>query len=174
MVEQVARPGMEHTDHPDTASDEAWIQGQYLQRLCGGAKQDVVETFLVAACQGSQGIGERKGDHKVRERQQETRVVVQPCFGLVILALGTVSILAGVVAVMVLLTWRTVKELAAKSLGATLLDVPYGVKMRGRHAVTELGSVRCAVDAEDVSKLYHHRSQKMRLMVTSPGCFPQV
>jgi len=76
MVEQVARPGMEHTDHPDTASDEAWIQGQCLQCLCGGAKQDGRDTFLVAACKGSQGIGERKGDHKVRERQQETLVVV--------------------------------------------------------------------------------------------------
>ncbi len=106
---------------------------------------------------GSQGIGARKGDHKVRERQQETRVVMQPCFGLVILALGTVSMLAGVIAVMVSLTWRTGKELAAKSLGATLLDVPHGVKMRGRHTVAEFGSVRCAVDAEDVSNLYHSR-----------------
>ena len=41
MGEQVASPGMEHTDHPETASEEAGIQGQGLQRLCGGAKQDV-------------------------------------------------------------------------------------------------------------------------------------
>ena len=142
------------------------------RRSGGGAQQEVVETFLVAACQGSQGTGERKGDQKVREGQQETRVVVPPGVGLVMLARRTVSMLAGVRAGMVLLTWRTVKELAAKSLGATLLDVLHGVKMRGRHAVAACGAVRCAVEAEEVSNLSHHRSRKMRLMVASPSCSP--
>ena len=94
----------------------------------------------------------------MREGQQKTRVVWQPGFGLVILALGTVSILARVIAVMMLLTALTGKELATKSLSVTLLDVLHGPQMRGRHPVAKRRAVRWAVDAEDVSEFDHHRS----------------
>jgi len=59
---------------------------------------------------------------------------------------------------MVLLTRLTVKELAAESVRAALLDVLHGPKMSGRHPVATLSAVLGAVDAEDISYLYHHRS----------------
>jgi hypothetical protein len=86
--------------------------------------------------------------------------------GLVILAFGTVPILAGVVAVMMLLARLTVQEVAAESLSAALLDVLHGPQMRGRHPVAKLCAVLRAVEAEDVSDLYHHRSLIRRHAIT--------
>lgn len=89
-------------------------------------------------------------------------VVFQPSLGLVIPALRTVPMLAGVVAVMVLLTRLTVQEVATERFSAALLNVLYGLQMRGRHPVAKLSAVLGAVEAEDVGYLYHHRSLMRR------------
>jgi hypothetical protein len=124
----------------------------------------------VAAGRRSQFIRECEGHQEVRHRQQETLLVLQPELGLVILALGTVPVLAGVKAVVILLAVVTVIDLAAKPGRAARLDVLHGPTMRGRHPVAKLGSVRGAMKAEDVSQLHHQRSLMRRLMASEASC----
>ena len=126
----------------------------------------MVEGLLVRARKNSEGIREGKGDHEMRHRQEQSLLVFQPRLGLVILALRTVPILAGVVAVMVLLTRLTGQEVATESFSAARLNVLHGPQMRGRHPVAKLRAVLGAVDAEDVSYLYHHRSLMKRHVIT--------
>ena len=66
---------------------------------------------------------------------------------------------------MVLLTRLTGKEVAAERLRAALLNVLHGPQMRGWHPVAKLSTVRGAVDAEDVSEFYHHRSLMERHVI---------
>jgi hypothetical protein len=61
-------------------------------------------------------------------------------------------------------------ELAAKSLGAALLDLLHGPEMRGGHAVSEFRSVVGTVEAEDLGDLDHQRSVKRRSRVSAAIC----
>jgi hypothetical protein len=170
MIAQVARPGMEHAHHRNPAADESWVQSQCLYSLGGGPKQEVVHRLLVAACQRPELIRERKGHQEMGDRQQQTLLVCQPLLGLVILTLGAVSILAGVIAVVGLLAWLTVIEVAAKTLRAALLDVVQSPQMRRGHPVAKFGPVLGAMVVEDVSEFDHHRSAMRRVMTCAPSC----
>jgi hypothetical protein len=80
------------------------------------------------------------------------------------LAFGTVAVLAGMVAVLVVVAVFTVVDLTAKRFGTALFDGLHRTEMALRHLVPELGSVLRAVDAEDLSKLCYDRSSMRRLM----------
>ena len=124
----------------------------------------------MAAGQPSEFLRERKGHHEVRHRQQQTLLVFQPLLGLVLLALGTVPVLTGVVAVMIRLAGLTVIDLAAERLRAALLNVLHGPPMTGQHPVAKLRAVLGAMDAENIRDLHHHRSPMRRLMASAPRC----
>jgi len=168
MGAPVAGPGMAHPDHRDTAADAPWIQGQFLSCLRRGAQQDVVESLLVTTCHGSEFSRECEGHHDVSDWPQHTLLVFQPCLGWAILARGTMPVLTGVVAVMVVSACVTVIELAAKRRSAARLNVVQGAQMRGEPPVATLRSVVGAMEAADVSALDHHRARMRRLMACAP------
>jgi hypothetical protein len=86
---------------------------------------------------------------------QESLLLFEPLVGLLILALGTVTILAGVIAVALRLALRAVIELAAESLGAALFNVAHGAAVRGQQLLAELLPVGSAMQPEDVSQFQH-------------------
>ena len=110
------------------------------------------------AGQSSEVLRERKSDQERRHGQQHTLVVFQPRVGLVMLACGTVPLRAGVVALMVVLTLLTGKEVATERLRAALRNVVHSPQMRSRYPVAKPRAVRGAVDAEEVCTLSHHRA----------------
>jgi hypothetical protein len=124
----------------------------------------------VAAGQLSEFRRERKGHHEVRHRQQETILVFQPLLGLIMLALGTVPVLTGVVAVVVHLAGLTMIDLAAEGLRAAPFNVLHGPQMTRQHPVAKFRAVPGAMDAENLRDLHHHRSPRRRLMASAPRC----
>jgi hypothetical protein len=130
----------------------------------------VVDGLVVGASQNAELLRESESEHEVVDRQKQTLLVFQPQLSLVILALGTVAMLAGMVTVMVFLALVTEIESSAKSLGAALLDLLHRPEMRSGHPVSEFCSVVGTVEAEDVGDLDHQRSVIRRLMSCEAIC----
>jgi hypothetical protein len=97
-------------------------------------------------------------------------LVLEPLVGLIILAFWTVAVLAGMVAVLVLLALVAEIELAAKRLGAAAFDVLHRPEMRRRHSVLEFRPIGRPVEAEDVGDLDHQSSVIRRLMASVASC----
>ena len=97
-------------------------------------------------------------------------MVIEPLVRLIILALWTVAVLAGVVAVEALLALVTEIELAAKRLGAAVFDSVHRPEMRRRHPVSELRPIFRTMEAEDVGDLDHQRSLIRRSMRSAASC----
>jgi hypothetical protein len=75
---------------------------------------------------------------------------LEPLIGLLVLALGTVTVLTGVIAVTLLLAVGAEIELAAATLGAAGFNVLHGPQMRRQHPVTELQAIGGTMQPQDV------------------------
>jgi hypothetical protein len=60
------------------AADKAGIAGEFLKSSSGGAEREIVNQFLVAACELAQGVGQGESDQEVRHGQQELLLASQP------------------------------------------------------------------------------------------------
>lgn len=101
---------------------------------------------------------ERKGEQEVGHRQEQLLLSAQPLLASLILALGTVAVPAGVVAVLDFVTLRTVINMTAKGLCAAVLHGPHRLPMSGRQSLVILLPIRRSIAAEDSGQLYHDKS----------------
>jgi hypothetical protein len=91
-------------------------------------------------------------------------VPLEPLMGGTVLACGPVAVLAGMLAILVVVAVFTVGDLAAKRFGTALCDGLQRTEMAVRHLVPALGSGLRAMDAEARSHLDQDRSSMRRLM----------
>ncbi|MDZ7362283.1 MAG: hypothetical protein ONB46_16420 [candidate division KSB1 bacterium] len=118
MIRQIARPGLQHAEEAGLAADEFRIARQFLQGRRRSLKEKAVEERLVAARHGIECIRQREGEHKVRHRQQQGALHLEPFIGLVVATFWTMPILAGVITVAIFLARFAEKDLAAEFFGA--------------------------------------------------------
>jgi hypothetical protein len=78
------------------------------------------------------------------------------------------TVLAGVIAVEVVVAIITEVERAAKQWSAAGFNVSHGAKVRGEHSRAKLSAVLFAMLSEYVGKLDHHISPRMELMASAP------
>src|SRR5712691_12959306 len=123
MIEELAGPGVEYSDHAEVGADEPRVLSQLLQSSGGSAKEQIVDQLLMAAGERAQLCGQGKGDKEVMSGQQQLLLLFEPIIGLLILALGTMPVLAGVITVALRLALTAEIELAAETLGAAGFNV---------------------------------------------------
>jgi len=80
---------------------------------------------------------------------------MDPLVGLIVLALGAVTVFAGMVLVVFLVALRAAVEVPAEGLGATGADVSDSPPVAWQEPLVVLGYVVRAMQAEDVRQLRH-------------------
>ena len=106
---------MQDADRAELPADEAGI-GPTPRGGCGSSKQQVVDQARVLLGDAAQCGGRREGEQEVGCGQQQVLLFPQPALGSGVLALGTVTVAARVVAVTRFVTSRTVIDMAAQGL----------------------------------------------------------
>ena len=150
MVGEVASPGVQNADQTELSADKTGVLCQKLCCSCRGLKEQVIDKRLVTAGEWAQGGGDGEGEHEVRDWQQKILLFLQPFLGFVILALGAMTVAAGVVAVLGLVALRAGVDLPTQSWCAALLDGAHGPSVAGEKTIGVFLAVGRAVLAEDV------------------------
>jgi hypothetical protein len=86
----------------------------------------------------------------MRDRQAESLLSGQPLFPGLILTLGTMTIAAGMIAVLALLTVITIIDVTAQAFGATVFDGRHRLLMARQHLLSIFGPVGWTVTLEDI------------------------
>jgi len=129
VIAELAGPGMQYSDQAQLSADEPWVLSQLLEGGSGSAEEQIVDCFLIAPGNRAQLGRQGESYQEVMSGQEQVLLLSQPLIGLLILALGTVAVLAGVVTVALRLALLTEIELAAATLGAAAFNVLHGPAM---------------------------------------------
>jgi hypothetical protein len=150
MVGQVASPGVQDTDQTELSPDKTGVLGQMLCCSRRGTKEQVIDKRLVTAGEWAQGGGQGEGEHEVRDWQQKILLFLQPFLGFVVLALGAVTVPAGVVAELKLVALRAGVDLPTQGGCAAQLNSAHSPSMAVEQAIGVFLAIGRAVAAEYV------------------------
>ncbi len=145
-------PGMQN--HRKTNVTAEILVPELLQELRGGVDEELEEDFLIEAHQWVEDMIDREDDMIVVDGQQPFLLLLQPLGLLEGPALWAVTILAGFVVELPLLTHRTFFHHTTHGRRATLHDRTHCFRLLIRKAVC--ASVFAHVFAEDLSHVVLH------------------
>jgi len=111
MLGHIPRPGLQDADRPHLSADETWIEPQLLRSFGGEAKEQIIEQLLMAAGGLAQFFWESKGQHDIRDWQQQSLLLLKPFLPPLVLALRAMTVAVGVIAVTHLLALRAIVHL---------------------------------------------------------------
>ncbi len=157
MVEQRARPGVEHREHPGTRPEVARVGGELEERGGGRGHEQAVDELLMRPGERPQLGRQGEGEQEVGAGQQAGPLPVQPAPGLVPVTRGAVPVATGVVAVLAGAAVITRPDVPAEGGGATGGDVAQGAALRGQQRGPVEPLVDLAHRANDVRELEHGR-----------------
>jgi hypothetical protein len=126
------------------------VRGERDERLGGGAEQDGVEVFLMAADEFPQLLGHGEDDVKIGDRQQFLTPLLQPCRGILAVAFGATTVATGVVDIMLLATVITLQQVPSQDFCATVADIFDRPPMAGEQIRPEPVQVSTAIPPKDI------------------------
>ena len=142
-------PRVEHREEPDLRAHVAGIGGDGLQGLGDRAEQDAVDDRFVLQGDRRDGGGHGEDDVEVLAVEQVGRAGLDPRGAREALALGTMTIAAGVVPDAPMAAAVALLDMAAERGGPTLRDGSHHAALRRREGGPDPGPKRVAVAAED-------------------------
>ena len=155
MIDQRPRPGVQDGQDADQAADVVGIPGQLDQGFGGGLHQEAVEDLLVTPHQGTESFREGEDHVEVGNWEEFRPSGREPLFRVFRVALGTASVPAGVIGVLLVAAMIAGEDVAAQGGGAAVLEVFQGPAMAGQNVRAEPLEILPAVAAEDVGHLGH-------------------
>lgn len=159
MEGEGARPGVEHSENAQAATDPLAVVGELLDSGCGLSQEDGIGEVLMGASEPAQFGRQGEGEQIVGAGQEAGAQLLEPASGLVLVTLGAVSVAAGVVGVVEGRTVATAKQRAAQRGCSAPDDVVHGAQVRWQDATCEGFSVRRSGAAENVRELDHGGSR---------------
>jgi hypothetical protein len=168
MGAQVARPGLQHPNHPNLSTGRplgtARIGSELLECRGRAAEEHAVHLARVLACEGSELGGQGKGHQEVGHPQEQGVLLGQPGLSLFMLAGGTVAIATGVIGVAHRGTAGTGVDVPAQCLRPALLNRGHCCALAGRESCADVLTVGGAIPPKDLAKGDHRICSSKSLM----------
>jgi hypothetical protein len=158
LVGQGAGPSVEDAQDTNQAAHLVRLQGEGEERLGRSAQQHVVQVLLVAADEFVELLRQRPDHMTVGHGSQILPPRCQPHLGVLMMALGTTPIAAGMVGIMLLPAVITRQQMATQDLGPAVHDLIHGTAMTGQQIRAEPLLIGGTVGPEDVRHLWHART----------------
>ncbi len=157
MVAAGLVPGVEHAGHADLAADETVVMGQFDNSGGRGLEQDRVDDLLVGTGQDSQFCRQGGGNEEMGDGQKLPLLFVQPKLGVIVAALWTVPVFAGVIAVdyVAAVLIRAEVGVATHCFGTAVFDVAHGPELAGQNLASVSFSVLRPMAAQDLRQFRH-------------------
>ena len=100
MEDEGARPGVEHAQYSELRAESLGMGGQILQGFGGERKEEVQRQLLMRTEKPPQWFRNGEGHQEVRcGQEQPGALALEPGVGIGLTALGTVTVIAGMIAV---------------------------------------------------------------------------
>ena len=145
-------PGVQ--DHREADLATQILVSEFLQELRSGVDEELEEDFLIEAHEWVEDMIDGEDDMKVVDGEQPFLLLFQPLGFLEGTALGTMSVFAGFVVELQLLTYRTFLHHTAHGRRATLQDRIHHFRLLIRK--TMCASILAQMFAEDLSHVVLH------------------
>jgi hypothetical protein len=134
------------------------IGGQFYQGLGSGFDQDIVEFGLSGTQKRAQFLRHGEDQVKVFDTEQLGSSSFQPDLGLLMMALGTAAVTAGVIGVVHPSTVIALKDMSTHPFRTAMNNIIHGPTMAGKHILPVLRSVLTTVAYENIRQFRHGRS----------------
>jgi len=165
MLFQGAGPGVEHGEDAEFAADELPVAAEFQERLGRGLHEDGVELLLVAANDVSQLRRQREDEVEVAGGQKLRFPFLKPPPGVVAVALGTASVLAGMVRVLLMAANNAFVQMSAHAFCAAGENVGKSPLVARQHSVAEFIQILFPVSGYDIGKLDHGERLAIRWLM---------
>jgi hypothetical protein len=146
---------MQNRHHANATADIMGIGCQLENRVGGGLDEQTVNVFLMPARKCPQLMRQRKYHMIIRYRQEFLLPRVEPRLGLVLVALRTTSVTAGVIRILLsaaVIAFEYVASHRGRTTSEYILEC---TSMTGWHSFTEGVEVLRAVASQDIGNFDH-------------------
>ena len=146
---------MQNRHHAHSTTDVMGIGRQLDDRIGGGFDEQTVDILLMQARKSPELMRQRKDHMIIRYRQEFFFPRLEPCFGLVLVALRTTAVTTGVIRILQPATVIAFEYMASQRGRTASEYVPERSSMTGWHSLAKLLQILRAVASEDICHFDH-------------------
>ena len=162
---------MQNADQAERAADETRIPRQLLGGFRRSAKEHIIHELLVTARERAELAGQREGDQEVGHGQLQFVLLLEPTLGVLVLALGAMTVATRVILVDGLVAVRAGVDVPTQGGRAAAFNRAHGPEVARQHLVTKPGAIGWPASAKNVSEFGHSKGCITRLIASVASAF---